>query len=122
MSLRARALFSAVLLALAPNISADSPRLTGSTPVGVQRGKATDVTIQGSGLKDSPRLFAPFPFRIEATAGAGSEDAKWKVTLLVDRGVAAGVYPIRVVTDSGVSNPILFAVGQLTQVSEVEPN
>jgi hypothetical protein len=122
MSIIARCGLLAVVLSLPTAISAEPPRLTGTTPLGVQRGKAMDVTIQGSGLKDSPRLFAPFPFRIEATSGTGSEDAKWKVTLLVNPGVAAGVYPIRVVTDSGVSNPILFAVGQLTQVSEVEPN
>ena len=33
-----------------------------------------------------------------------------------------GVYPIRVQTDRGLSNPFLFAVGQLAQVNEKEDN
>ena len=37
-------------------------------------------------------------------------------------GPRIGVYPVRIVTDSGVSNPILFAVGRVPQMLEVEPN
>ena len=33
-----------------------------------------------------------------------------------------GVYPIRVQTDDGISNPFLLAVGQLPQVAEKEEN
>jgi hypothetical protein len=121
MSVRARARFLTIILALPASVSADPPRLTGTSPLGVQRGKASDVTIQGSGLKDGPRLVAPFDFRIESARGR-SDEARWKVSLTVGPRVAAGVYPIRVVTDSGVSNPILFAVGQITQVPEIEPN
>src|SRR5262249_36531374 len=42
--------------------------------------------------------------------------------LAVDARTAVGVYPIRVVTDSGISNPVLFAVGQVPQVAERESN
>ena len=35
---------------------------------------------------------------------------------------AVGVYPIRVQTDDGISNPFLLAVGQLPQVAEKEDN
>jgi hypothetical protein len=42
--------------------------------------------------------------------------------LTVDARTAVGVYPIRVVTDEGVSNPLMFAVGQVAQVPEVESN
>ena len=118
----ARARFLAIMLALPASVSADPPRLTGTSPLGVQRGKAMDVTIQGSGLKDSPRLVAPFAFQIEPASSGRSDEANWKVTLTVGAQVAPGVYPIRVVTDAGVSNPILFAVGQIPQVAEIEPN
>jgi hypothetical protein len=117
-----RAGFLTALLALPASAWADPPRLTGTSPLGVQRGKAVEVSFQGSGLVDGPRLVAPFGFRLEESAASGPEAANWKVRLTVDVRTAVGVYPVRIVTDSGVSNPILFAIGQLPQVLEVEPN
>ena len=122
MSIRALAGFLAVMITLSTTVSADPPRLDATSPVGVERGKAMSVTVHGSGLKDGPHLIAPFDFRIDALSAGGSDESTWKFNLLVDPRVSAGVYPIRVVTDSGVSNPILFAVGQVPQVAEVEPN
>ncbi|WP_145272532.1 COG1470 family protein [Tautonia plasticadhaerens] len=81
-----------------------------------------EVTFEGSGLVDGPRLVAPFGFELEESAGSDHGATHWKIRLTVDERTAVGVYPVRVVTDSGVSNPILFAVGQLLQVTEVEPN
>jgi hypothetical protein len=81
-----------------------------------------EVTFQGSGLMDAPRLVASFGFQLEDVSAAGAEGVSWKVRLTVDRQTAVGVYPIRVVTESGVSNPILFAVGQVPQRHEIEPN
>ena len=110
------------MLVLADSGRADPPKLTGTAPLGVRRGKVTEVTFRGSGLDDRPRLFAPFICQLEESAGEGAEAADWKVRLTVDGRTAVGVYPVRVVTDSGVSNPILFAVGQVPQTPEVEPN
>ena len=110
------------ILVFPVSLRAAPPTLTGSTPLGVQRGKATDVTFRGTGLVDNPRLVAPFGFQLEASAGRSSDAGNWKVRLAVDARAAVGVYPIRVVTDGGVSNPILFAVGQIPQMPEVEPN
>src|SRR5262249_61630840 len=104
------------MLALAASALADPPKLTGTSPVGVPRGRAMDVTVSGSGLVDHPRLVAPFPFRLEELVRNGSDAAKWKITLTVDAAAAVGVYPIRVATDSGVSDPDLFAVGHDSQV------
>jgi hypothetical protein len=81
-----------------------------------------EVVFQGTGLVDGPRLVAPFGFRLEESAGSGPTAANWKFRLTVDVRTAVGVYPVRIVTDSGVSNPILFAIGQVPQVPEVEPN
>jgi hypothetical protein len=81
-----------------------------------------EVAFKGSGLVDNPRLVAPFAFQLEESLGSGSDVASWKVRLAVDARTAVGVYPIRVVTDSGISNPILFAIGQVPQVAEAEPN
>ena len=110
------------LLWMATSAWADSPRLTGSTPLGVRRGATVEVTFQGTGLGDHPRLVAPFGFRLEESAGSSSEGTKWAVRLVADARTPVGVYPVRVVTEAGISNPLLFAVGQVEQVSEVEPN
>jgi hypothetical protein len=112
----------AAMLVLKGYAMAEPPKLTGTSPLGVQRGRSTEVKIHGSEIADHPRLVAPFAFRLEESAGSPADASSWKVKLTVDDRVAAGVYPIRVVTDTGVSNPILFAVGQIAQVSEVEPN
>src|SRR5262249_20632220 len=98
------------------------PRLTGTAPLGVRRGQAMEVAFRGSGLDDKPRLHAPFAFRLEEGPRKGSDPAAWKVRLAVDARTPVGVYPVRVVTESGVSNRILFAVGQVPQVAEVESN
>ena len=78
--------------------------------------------MRGTGLAEHPRLVAPFAFKLEESAGIGSDGAELRVRLTVDARTAVGVYPIRVVTDEGLSNPVLFAVGQVQQVPEVESN
>lgn len=111
-----------VFLVLPGSAWAAPPRLTGTAPHGVRRGQMMEVTFRGSGLADHPRLVAPFGFQLEESAGSGSDDSRWAPRLSVDARTAVGVYPIRLATDSGVSNPLLFAVGQVSQVTEVEPN
>ena len=105
------------LLVFPSLVCADPPQLSGTSPLGVQRGKSMEVAFQGSGLVDKPTLVAPFGFQLEETTGSQPGATSWNVRLTVDARTAVGVYPVRVVTDSGVSNPILFAVGQVGQVS-----
>jgi hypothetical protein len=114
--------FLAGLLVVPSLAWADPPRLAGTTPLGVRRGEATPVRFEGSSLGNGRRLVAPFEFELEESAGNNAEPTRWEVRLTVDRRTAAGVYPIRIVTDSGISNPVLFAVGQVAQATEVEPN
>jgi hypothetical protein len=102
--------------------SAAPPTLTASSPLGVRRGHATEVTLRGTGLGDSPRLVAPFAFQLEESAGNGSDASRWRFRLTIDDRTAVGVYPIRVATEAGASGPILFAVGQVAQAAEIEPN
>ena len=62
------------------------------------------------------------PRLVNIVPSAKSEASNWKVKLNVAADVAVGVYPIRVQTDDGISNPFLLAVGQLPQVDEKEEN
>lgn len=109
-------------MAFAAEVHAASPRINGTTPFGAQRGVPNEVTINGANLGGNPRLIAPFRFAIVEPAPAGSDAANWKLRLNVDSETPVGVYPIRIQTDDGVSNPFLFAVGQLPQIPEKEDN
>jgi hypothetical protein len=117
-----RAGLLAALMGLPTAARTAPPKLTGTSPLGVQRGETTEVEFQGSALGDHPRLVAPFAVRIEQSAGRVSISSAWKVRLTVDAGTAVGVYAVRVATEWGVSNPVLFAVGQLPQWTELESN
>ncbi len=100
-----------------------APEIAGIAPFGVQRGVVNEVTISGSNLAGNPRLIAPFRFQLDPPAAEAKSDASnWKIKLTVAADVAVGVYPIRVQTDDGISNPFLLAVGQLPQVAEKEEN
>lgn len=111
----------AALLACIP-AWAGSPQIANISPAGVQRGIACDVTIAGANLAGHPRLVAPMAFRLEAVDPKESSAQGWRFKLTVDPGVAIGVYPVRVQSDDGLSNPFLLAVGQLSQVAEKEDN
>ena len=101
---------------------AGTPQIGSIHPFGVQRSVASEVTIGGSNLAGNPRLIGPFAFGIEPVDPKRSSNASWTFKLTVLPDVAVGVYPVRIQTDDGLSNPFLFAVGQLPQVSEKEDN
>jgi hypothetical protein len=112
------------VLANAVPANAGAPQIGNITPLGVQRGVSTELTINGSNVDGNPRLIAPFGFHIDAArAGqAKSDGSNWRLNLVVAADAAVGVYPIRIQTDDGVSNPFLLAVGQLAQIAEKEDN
>ncbi|WP_165245103.1 hypothetical protein [Paludisphaera soli] len=101
---------------------ADPPKLADASPAGARRGEAAEVTLSGTGLGANPRLIAAFPCQVEALPAERSKPEAWAFRLIIPASVPIGAYPVRVQTDEGVSNPMLFAVGQLPQVAEVEDN
>ena len=110
------------LVVSAPSIvQADPPVLSNITPLGVERGKATEITFSGANLDKNPQVVAGVPITVEAVEKPG--DAKnYKLKVTVSGDVALGAYPIRIKTDGGISGPLLLSVDQLAPVSEVEPN
>ena len=104
------------------HVSAAPPRIEGVAPFGLQRGVASELTLNGLNLGGNPRLIARFGVQIASTPPAGSDAAHAKFSVTVASETPIGVYPIRVVTDDGISNPFLLAVGQLTQIAEKEDN
>lgn len=103
---------------------ADPPVVKEISPYGVKRGAATNIRITGANLSGNPRLVSPFPCTPGSNpeAAKGSDAAHWNLELAVPASVPLGVYPIRVQTDGGISNPILVAVGQLPRFEEKEDN
>jgi len=101
---------------------AGAPQIGSIRPFGVQRGVSSEVTIGGSNLAGNPRLIGPFASRIDPLDPKRSSVSAWSFKLTVLPDVAVGVYVVRVQTDDGLSNPFLFAVGQLPQVTEKEDN
>ena len=80
------------------------------------------MTLRGSALSGNPRLVAPFRFAIETPTPGNSGAATFNAP---DHGrplTALGIYPVRVVTDEGLSDPFPLAVGQLPQIQEKEDN
>jgi hypothetical protein len=104
------------------SVQGGAPRISDIRPLGVQRGVTSEVTISGGDLGENPRLFAPFGRRIEPVDAKRSNAGSWTFKVSVAPEAAVGVYVIRVQTDRGLSNPFLFAVGQLVQVTEKEDN
>jgi hypothetical protein len=96
------------------------PTLTGTVPSGVTRGKSTELTFQGTSLDGKPAILSPIPLKFEAVEN--KDAAAWKIKVDVPADAPLGVFPIRIVTAKGVSNPVLMAVDQLPTVLEVEPN
>jgi hypothetical protein len=98
---------------------ADSPKISSIGPFGVRRGEPTEVTFSGSSLEGKARLIAPFAAELSTVA---VDAASWKVRITPAAETPVGVYLVRVRTDDGLSNPFLFAVGQVPQVAEKEEN
>ncbi len=109
-------------LAWSTGVRADPPQIAGIQPIGIKRGSAGDVTFSGTALAGHPRLIAPFAFKLAPPSKPGADAAKWAFSLEVAPETPIGVYVVRVQTDDGLSNPFLFAVGQINQVLEVEDN
>lgn len=98
------------------------PKINNISPLGARRGTATEVTINGGNLGANPQLIAPFAFTLAAPPATKSDAGNWRINLVVEPATAIGVYPVRVKSDDGISNPFLFVVGQLPQVAEKEDN
>ena len=111
-----------LLLGVAGILRADTPSIGNISPAGLPRGVTTVVDFQGANLGANPRLIAPIPVTVEPPEKASEDGKTWKPRLTVPAGVPIGVYPVRIQTDDGISNPFLLALGQVPNMAEIEPN
>lgn len=100
------------------------PVLERMQPRGAQAGTAIRVKLEGSRLGPTPKLLSQAAFAATPLTGAlpeGQDPAGELVYLLeVDKDAVPGVYPLRVETSEGLSNALLFTVGEVPQVMELE--
>lgn len=98
------------------------PTITSITPRGAERGKAVEVTVAGASLTPKTQLILPFPATQKLLPDAKPNPAQVRFQITVDARVPPGVYPLRVLTEDGVSGLALFAVDAFPNVAEVEDN
>jgi len=80
-------------------VAGESPYLDGIFPLGGQRGQSVEVTLRGRNLDGLSQM----KLKIEPDAPLGQQE-------------------IRAHTARGYSNPVLFEVGELAELTETEPN
>ncbi len=128
-----RAVAAFVVLLFAGYVSAQSgPQLLTVFPPGAKAGDTVEVTFSGTGFDGNEKLLfstkgfttervgaAPTPAPKQPQPSQPTTAVRFKVTAPKD---ASGLYDVRVVSKSGLSNPRAFVVSGTTDVVEVEPN
>lgn len=100
---------------------AAQPVVTRVEPFGIQRGKTTTVVMHGARLKDAVQVLADLP-GLTIDEVKPLDNAKVEVKITAAKEMAPGLYPFRLVTETGISSLRLIGVGALPVVKEVEPN
>lgn len=111
----------AFLLLVSSTANAYRPEVVSSKPRGMQRGTTQKVIIQGVRLGDSRQLLLDMP-GINVVSLKPLDDKQLEVELEVPAETKPGLYPLRVVAETGLSNVLMFSIGALPTIDEVEPN
>jgi hypothetical protein len=112
MGLVCRWLALLALVAGPAGLRAGPPVLRNLNVRGLQVGGTTTLTIDGDDLGAAPRLLLPFAADQKLQPNHTDKQATFAVTLA---DVTPGYYPLRLVTDGGVGQPVAVAVDRLPQ-------
>lgn len=115
-------LWLAVMLIATPLCA--EPILKGMHPHGAQSGSAVRLVLNGESLGSAPRLISQLPaiatpLTITASEEKG-QNSELVYLLEVPKDASTGIYPLRIETQDGISNALLFAIGEFPQVEELE--
>ncbi len=110
-----------VFLGFAGTAQAYRPEIVSSTPRGMQRGTTQTVEITGTRLSDSRQIIVDRE-GINVKSVKPVSASKVEVEFEVPADSLPGLYPIRLVSETGLSNVMMFSVGVLPNVEEKEPN
>src|ERR1700682_2010703 len=115
-------LFLAAALHAAPTIRDIQPR-------GAQRGKTFTLYVRGDGLTQGAQIRSTLPASFSqltlskdplSDMGAARPGAVLPYLVALKADTPIGFYPICVSTVDGISNVVLFSVGDLPEVEEIE--
>src|SRR4051794_12001000 len=100
------------------------PAVNAPAPISVQRGQSTSVTLSGSSLANVSSVALPEDSGLTATLVKADKpnDAEAKLTLKADAEAKPGVREIRLVSTTGVSNPVQVWVEQYQLIVDTPPN
>src|SRR5262245_23406192 len=99
--------------AMPVQLTAAEPVITNLNIRGLQIGGTTSLVIDGNEFGTAPRLLLNFPAKQELKPGGTANRATFEVTL--DGQGTPGYHQLRVVTDAGVSQPVVIGVDRLPQ-------
>jgi hypothetical protein len=94
-------------------LAAAEPEIRNLDVRGLQIGATTTLVVDGDNLGTAPRLLLPFAAKQTLKPGATANRATFDVAL--DGIPQPGYYYLRIVTDGGVSLPVVIAVDRLPQ-------
>ena len=97
-----------------PTLEPVQPVLGWIYPAGGQRGTTFEVTASGTSIV--PRTV------LVSGGGVTAKANKGKFSLTIDAGAEPGERELRILNAGGVSNRFRFMVGELPEITEVEPN
>ena len=110
-----------VLFGFAATAQAYRPEITSSVPRGMQRGTTQTIVITGSRLNDGRQILVDRE-GINVKSVKPIDASKVEVEFEIPADSQPGLYPIRLVAETGLSNVMMFSVGVLPNVEEKEPN
>jgi len=113
------------VISVSPNLMAQTPTITSTTPRAVSPGSTVDVTVRGSNLVGVTKLWTSFPCQAVLSPdvkdnGKNAASVVFKVT--VPANASVGVHAIRVASPNGISKLKLLAVDDLPTVAQAAGN
>jgi hypothetical protein len=125
---RAGATAYPTLFLLAVSAHAAAPLIQDISPHGAQRGKTFTLYLRGEGLALSAQVKTTLPgtfSRLTRSKAPPSAEAKTYPSVLpflvnIPADAPTDFYPIRVITPDGISNVVLFSVGDFPEIEEAD--
>jgi len=112
------------ILTLIPvGLLAAPPVIRDITPHGAQRGKTIQLVLKGSDLTPGAKLQTTLPAsisRLGPSKDLTKAGAELPFLVELKKDAPVGLYPIRLLTEDGLSNVLLFSIGDLPELDEKE--